>query len=70
MFSQVNIACGLDIYYSKIVGSIVTFDGTHETRTFTTYVDDTLKLKDWILNHKCERVTFENRKTSRKKPGY
>ena len=59
MFSRVNIACGLDVHYSKIVGSIVTSDGTHETRTFTTYIDDTLKLRDWILTHKCERVAME-----------
>jgi len=48
MFSRVNIACGLDVHYSKIVGSIVTSDGTSETRTFTTNIDDTLKLRDWI----------------------
>ena len=59
MFSRVNIACGLDVHYSKIVGSIVTSDGTSETRTFTTYIDDTLKLRDWILTHKCERVAME-----------
>jgi len=59
MFSRVKIACGLDVHHSKIVGSIVTSYGTHETRTFTTNIDDTLKLKDWILTHKCERVAME-----------
>ena len=59
MFSRVKIACGLDVHHSKIVGSIVTSDGIHETRTFTTNIDDTLKLKDWILTHKCERVAME-----------
>lgn len=28
-------------------------------RTFTTNIDDTLALKDWILTHECERVAME-----------
>jgi transposase len=59
MNPRVKIACGLDIHRSKIVGSIVTSAGTHETRTFTTNIDDTLALKDWILTHDCERVAME-----------
>jgi len=59
MHSRVKIACGLDVHRSKIVGSIVTFSGTHETRTFTTNIDDTLALKDWILTHEVERVAME-----------
>jgi len=59
MHSRVKIACGLDVHRSKIVGSIVTSTGTHETRTFTTNIDDTLALKDWILTHECERVAME-----------
>lgn len=59
MNSRVEIACGLDIHRSKIVGSIVTSEGTMETRTFTTTIDDTLALKEWILTHECERVAME-----------
>ena len=59
MHSRVKIACGLDVHQSTIVGSIVTSEGTHETRTFTTNIDNTLALKDWILTHKCERVAME-----------
>jgi len=59
MHSRVKIACGLDVHRSKIVGSIVTAEGTQETRTFTTNIDDTLALKDWILTHECERVAME-----------
>ena len=59
MHSRVKIACGLDVHQSKIVGSIVTSEGTHETRTFTTNIDNTLALKDWILTHECERVAME-----------
>jgi transposase len=59
MNSRVKIACGLDVHRSKIVGSIVTSVGTHETRTFTTNIDDTLALKEWILTHDCERVAME-----------
>ena len=57
--SRVKIACGLDVHRSKIVGSIVTSAGTNEMRTFTTNIDDTLALKDWILTHECERVAME-----------
>lgn len=28
-------------------------------RTFTTNIDDTLALKDWIITHECERVAME-----------
>jgi transposase len=28
-------------------------------RTFTTNINDTLALKDWILTHECERVAME-----------
>jgi transposase len=59
MNSRVKIACGLDVHRSKIVGSIVTSAGTNEMRTFTTNIDDTLALKDWILTHECERVAME-----------
>jgi len=59
MNSRVKIACGLDVHRSKIVGSIVTSAGTNEMRTFTTNLDDTLALKDWILTHECERVAME-----------
>lgn len=59
MNSRVKIACGLDVHRSKIVGSIVTDEGTQETRTFTTTIDDTLALRDWILSHECERVAME-----------
>jgi len=59
MNPRVKIACGLDVHRSKIVGSIVTSDGTYETRTFTTNIDDTLALKDWVLTHECERVAME-----------
>lgn len=58
MNSRVKIACGLDVHRSKIVGSIVTSAGTNEIRTFTTNIDDTLALKDWILTHECERVAM------------
>lgn len=59
MNSRVKIACGLDVHRSKIVGSIITSDGTYETRTFTTNIEDTLALKEWILTHECERVAME-----------
>lgn len=59
MNPRVKIACGLDVHRSKIVGSIVTSDGTNEMRTFTTNIDDTLALKDWIITHECERVAME-----------
>jgi transposase len=59
MNSRVKIACGLDVHRSKIVGSIVTSAGTNEMRTFTTNIDDTLALKDWILTHECARVAME-----------
>lgn len=59
MHSRVKIACGLDVHRSKIVGSIVTDEGTQETRTFTTTINDTFALKDWILTHQCERVAME-----------
>jgi len=59
MNSRVQIACGLDVHRSKIVGSIVTCEGDQETRTFTTTIEDTLALKDWILTHECERVAME-----------
>lgn len=59
MNPRVKIACGLDVHRSKIVGSVVTEDGILETRSFTTTIDDTLALKDWILTHECERVAME-----------
>jgi transposase len=59
MNSRVKIACGLDVHRSKIVGSIVTFAGTNDMRTFTTNIDGTLALKDWIITHECERVAME-----------
>jgi len=56
---RVEIACGLDVHRSKIVGSIVHSDGGKETRTFTTGIDDAIALKNWILGNRCERVAME-----------
>ena len=46
MNPRVDIACGLDIHRSTIVGSNIRADGSKETRTFTTTLDDALALKD------------------------
>ena len=59
MNPRVEIACGLDVHRSKIVGSIVHSDGGKETRTFTTGIDDAIALKNWILGNRCERVAME-----------
>lgn len=59
MNPRVEIACGLDVHRSKIVGSIIHSNGSKETRTFTTGIDDAIALKDWILENQCERVAME-----------
>jgi transposase len=56
---RVEIACGLDVHRSKIVGAILQSDGRKETRTFMTGIDDAIALKDWILKNHCERVAME-----------
>ncbi len=41
------------------MGSIIHSNGSKETRTFTTGIDDAIALKDWILENQCERVAME-----------
>lgn len=52
--------CGIDVHKKFVVATILDDEGSHETLRFNQKVDDLIKLRNWIVDSKCESVAFES----------
>lgn len=59
MFPHVDRACGIDVHRLKLTATIIDSLGNTTTKEFSTHVQSLLKMREWIIKSKCERVLME-----------
>jgi transposase len=59
-----EVCCGLDVHKESISACLITADSDgeeiYEMEVFGTFTDDLLRLRDWLLHHKCPIVALES----------
>lgn len=59
-----NICCGIDVHKKVLVATIATTNErkvtTYQTKQFSTFTKDILKLKQWLKDNNCKHVCMES----------
>lgn len=61
IFEQVvERGCGMDVHRDIVVATISGVNIRSETRTFTTYTNDLIRMKEWLLEHQITHIAMES----------
>jgi len=60
MKPQRNKVCGVDVHKKFLVATILSRDGTKDTKRFSIVIEDLLRFKDWVMENNCEQVALES----------
>lgn len=61
VFEQiVERGCGMDVHKDSVVATVSGLGIKQETRTFTTYTNDLIKLKNWLLELRVTHLAMES----------
>jgi transposase len=59
-----NVCCGIDVHKKMLVATIAKTDEhkvtTYDTKQFSTFTKDILKLKQWLIDNNCKDVCMES----------
>ncbi len=60
MNKRVEKACGIDIHQTFLIATILDQAGNKETIRFSTFREELLNMREWILKNRCQRVAIES----------
>ncbi len=58
------VCCGLDVHKEFVTACLMTMDSSDQEtsllETFSTFTDDLIRLREWLLDHECPIVALES----------
>ncbi len=60
MEPQRNKVCGIDVHKRFLIATILSRDGSKETKRFSITLEDLLKFRDWVIVNGCEQAAIES----------
>ncbi|MFB3765483.1 MAG: helix-turn-helix domain-containing protein [Methanotrichaceae archaeon] len=52
--------CGVDVHKKFLVATILSRDGTKDTKRFSMAIDGLLRFRDWVIGNNCGQVALES----------